>query len=283
MIAPISKDTAKPDLHIGRPIWNTKIYLLDALLNPVPTGAAGEIHIGGAGVARGYHNRPDLTAERFIPSPFVPGDRLYKTGDLARYRADGNVDFLGRNDFQVKLRGFRIELGEIEARLSTHPAIREAAVLVREDEPGNKRLVGYYTSDEDVSPESLRAHLAEALPDYMIPAAYVILEVLPLTPNGKLDRKALPRPSDDAFGRSAYEEPIGPVETTLAKIWSEVLGIEKVGRNDNFFDLGGHSLLAVRMLERMRRAGLRVDVRTIFASPVLSAMAASVPGVSVPA
>jgi amino acid adenylation domain-containing protein len=277
MIAPISKDTAKPDLHIGRPIWNTKIYLLDALLGPVPTGAAGEIHIGGAGVARGYYNRPDLTAERFIPSPFIPGDRLYKTGDLARYRADGNVDFLGRNDFQVKLRGFRIELGEIEARLSSHPAIREAAVLVREDEPGNKRLVGYYTSDGEIGPEALRAHLAETLPDYMIPAAYVALEVLPLTPNGKLDRKALPRPSDDAYGRSAYEEPVGPVETTLARIWSEVLGIEKVGRNDNFFDLGGHSLLAVRMLERMRRAGIRVDVRTIFASPVLSAMAAGVP------
>jgi len=277
MIAPIAKDTAKPDLRIGRPIWNTKIYLLDALLNPVPTGAAGEIHIGGAGVARGYHNRTDLTAERFIPSPFVPGDRLYKTGDLARYRADGNVDFLGRNDFQVKLRGFRIELGEIEARLCAHPALREAAVLVREDEPGSKRLVGYYTSDEEVGPESLRAHLAAALPDYMIPAAYVALEVLPLTPNGKLDRKALPRPSDDAFGRSAYEEPVGPVETALARIWSEVLGIEKVGRNDNFFDLGGHSLLAVRMLERMRRAGIRVDVRTIFSSPVLCAMAAGVP------
>jgi len=277
MIAPLSKDTAKSDLKIGRPIWNTKIYLLDTLLNPVPTGAAGEIHIGGAGVARGYHNRPDLTAERFIPSPFVPKGRLYKTGDLARYRIDGNVDFLGRNDFQVKLRGFRIELGEIEARLSSHPAIREAAVLVREDEPGNKRLVGYYTSDEEVAPESLRTHLAETLPDYMIPAAYVALEVLPLTPNGKLDRKALPRPSDDAFGRSVYEEPVGPVETAIARIWSEVLGIEKIGRNDNFFDLGGHSLLAVRMLERMRRAGIRVDVRTIFASPVLCVMAAGVP------
>ena len=283
MIAPIAKDSARPDLHIGRPIWNTKIYLLDALLGPVATGSAGEIHIGGAGVARGYYNRPDLTAERFIASPFIPGNRLYKTGDLARYRADGNVDFLGRNDFQVKLRGFRIELGEIETRLSAYPAIREAVVLVREDEPGNKRLVGYYTSDEDIGAEALRAHLAETLPDYMIPAAYVALEVLPLTPNGKLDRKALPRPSDDAYGRSMYEEPVGPVETTLARIWSEVLGIEKVSRNDNFFDLGGHSLLAVRMLERMRRAGIRVDVRTIFASPVLCAMAASVPAISVPA
>jgi acyl-coenzyme A synthetase/AMP-(fatty) acid ligase/aryl carrier-like protein len=276
MIAEINKDAQKPDLHIGRPIWNTQIYLLDALLNPVPEGAAGEIHIGGDGVARGYRDRPDLTAERFIQSPFAAGERLYKTGDLARYRHDGNIDYLGRNDFQVKVRGFRIELGEIEARLSTHPDIREAAVLVREDDPGNKRLVGYYTCDEQIGAEALRGHLAETLPDYMIPAAYVVLEVLPLTPNGKLDRKALPRPSDEAFGRGAYEEPVGPVETALAKIWSEVLGVEKIGRNDNFFDLGGHSLLAVRMLERMRRAGIRVDVRTIFASPVLSAIAASV-------
>ena len=277
MIAPIEKVPPGLDLHIGRPIWNTRIYLLDALGNPVPEGAAGEILIGGAGVTRGYHNRPDLTAERFIPSPFVAGDRLYKTGDLARYRHDGNVDFIGRNDFQVKVRGFRIELGEIEARLSTHPDVREAVALVREDEPGDKRLVGYYTSDEEIGAEALRAHLAETLPDYMIPAAYIALEVLPLTPNGKLDRKALPKPSGDAYGRGVYEEPAGAVEITLAKIWSEVLGVEKVGRNDNFFDLGGHSLLAVRMLEKMRRAGIRVDVRTIFASPVLAAMAASVP------
>ena len=274
MSAEINKHSVRPDLHIGRPIWNTQIYLLDALLNPAPEGAAGEIYIGGDGVARGYRGRHDLTAERFIPNPFAEG-RIYKTGDLARYRHDGNVDFLGRNDFQVKVRGFRIELGEIEARLSTHPGVREAAVLVREDAPGDKRLVGYFTSDNQIGAEALRAHLAETLPDYMIPAAYVALEVLPLTPNGKLDRKALPRPSGDAFGRGAFEEPVGPVEAELAKIWSDVLGLEKISRHDNFFDLGGHSLLAVRMLERMRRAGIRVDVRTIFASPTLAAMAAS--------
>jgi hypothetical protein len=280
-VSPIDMQSTPP---IGRPIWNTRIYLLDGLGNPVPEGVAGEIYIGGAGVARGYLNRADLTAERFIESPFVAGDRLYRTGDLGRYLPDGNIEFLGRNDFQVKIRGFRIELGEIEACLLSHPLVREAVVLAREDAAGDKRLVGYYTLASDLhsgqqetqgsfgvlAAEDLRRHLAARLPEYMVPAAYVCLEAFPLTPNGKLDRKALPAPDDDAYGRGVYEVPIGPVETALAQIWSEVLGVERVGRHDSFFELGGHSLLAIRVLERMRRAGLEADVRALFGKPKLS-------------
>ena len=264
---------------IGRPISNTRIYLLDGHGEPVPRGVAGEIHIGGAGVARGYLNRAELTAERFIASPFVPGDRLYKTGDLGRYLPDGNIEFLGRNDFQVKVRGFRIELGEIEARLLEHEGVHEAAVLAREDASGDKRLAAYYVAEEggdEVGAEALRSHLAVRLPDYMVPAAYVRLSRLPLTPNGKLDRKALPAPDGEAYATRSYEAPQGEVEETLARIWSEVLGLERVGRHDNFFDLGGHSLLAVRVLERMRREGLRGDVRALFGAPTLSALAATV-------
>ncbi|HEV7367535.1 amino acid adenylation domain-containing protein, partial [Arenibaculum sp.] len=261
-------------IPIGRPIANTRLYLLDERMEPVPTGVAGEIHIGGAGVARGYLNRPELTAERFVASPFVDGDRLYKTGDLGRWLPDGNIEFLGRNDFQVKIRGFRIELGEIEARLLEHPGVREAVVLAREDQPGEKRLVAYTTGETDLA--SLRRHLSSTLPEHMVPAAYVRLDALPLTPNGKLDRKALPAPDGDAFTVQAYEAPSGPVEEALARIWAEVLGLERVGRHDDFFDLGGHSLLAVRVLERMRREGLHGDVRMLFAAPTLSGLAAEV-------
>ena len=273
---PIAAALSSPP--IGRPISNTRIYLLDGLRNPVPEGVAGEIYIGGAGVARGYLNRPDLTREKFIESPFVAGDRLYKTGDLGRYLPDGNIEFLGRNDFQVKIRGFRIELGEIEAKLTSHPLVREAVVLAREDVAGDKRLVGYYTlsSDADPGAEALRSSLASSLPEYMVPAAYVRLETLPLTPNGKLDRKALPAPDEDAYSHKAYEAPVGPIETALAEIWSEVLGVDRVGRHDSFFDLGGHSLLAIRVLERMRQAGLKSDVKALFTSPVLSDLAAQV-------
>ncbi|MGY3698971.1 non-ribosomal peptide synthetase component F/aryl carrier-like protein [Bradyrhizobium sp. USDA 3240] len=269
---------------IGRPIANARVYLLDAYGAPVPFGAAGELYIGGAGVARGYLNRPELTAERFIASPFVDGDRLYRTGDLGRYLPDGNLEFLGRNDEQVKIRGFRIEPGEIAARLCEHAWVREAVVVAQQDGAGEKRLVAYVVcaseagSDEDDGgglAGALRAHLSARLPDYMVPAAFVRLAALPLTVNGKLDRKALPGPADAAYALAAYEAPRGEVETMLAGIWAELLGVERIGRHDNFFELGGHSLLAVQLMERLRRLSLGVEVRTLFARPVLCDLAAS--------
>src|SRR6185312_11949685 len=273
------------DVPIGRPIANTQIYILDACTQPVPQGVTGELCIGGAGVARGHLNRPELTAERFVLDPFVnePGARMYRTGDLARWLRDGNIEFLGRNDNQVKIRGFRIELGEIEARLAEHPEVREAVVLAREDTVGEKRLVAYYTASgigeteaASVGAEQLRAHLSAVVPDYMVPAAYVRMERLPLTPNGKLDRKALPAPEQEAYAVRGYEAPAGEIETKLAEVWAEVLHLEKVGRHDNFFDMGGHSLLAVTLIERMRRNGFKVDVRSLFSTPTLAELAATV-------
>ncbi|WP_208762855.1 non-ribosomal peptide synthetase [Rhizobium mongolense] len=221
------------NVPIGRPIANTRLYLLDGHGAPVPFGAVGELYIGGAGVARGYLNRPDLTAERFIASPFVEGDRLYKTGDLARYLPDGNLEFLGRNDDQVKIRGFRIEPGEIAARLLEHELVGDAAVAARADAAGDKRLVAYVvakTTDGSAEADGaelasvMRHHLSGLLPDYMVPSAFVRLDALPLTPNGKLDRKALPAPEDDAYAHRTYEAPRGGIETALAEIWAELLG-----------------------------------------------------------
>ncbi|MEM4990087.1 amino acid adenylation domain-containing protein [Collimonas sp. H4R21] len=265
-------------LHIGRPIANAQVYLLDAEGEPVPVGVAGELHIGGAGVARGYLNQPQLTEQRFVPDPFsqLPGARLYKTGDLARWQADGNLVYLGRNDFQVKIRGFRIELGEIETQLASHPAIREAVVIVREDTPGDQRLVAYIVTGEDIDAAALRTHLGLSLPDYMVPAAYVTLPALPLTPNGKLDRKNLPAPDGDAYAFNGYAAPEGATETVLAAIWTELLQIERIGRHDNFFSLGGHSLLAVTLVERMRQQGLQAEVRALFAAPTLAGLAAAI-------
>ncbi|MGJ0427606.1 amino acid adenylation domain-containing protein, partial [Methylobacter sp.] len=261
---------------IGRPMANTRIYFLDAQGEPVPVGVAGELFVAGDGVGRGYLNRPELTTERFIQDPFSsdPNARLYKTGDLGRWLADGSIEFLGRNDFQVKVRGFRIELGEIEARLAGHPAVRETAVLAREDGSGGKRLVAYYTGDADLTVDELRAHLAETLPEYMVPAAFVYLEALPLTANGKLDRKALPAPDGEAYAARGYEAPQGQTEQTLAAIWAELLKVEQVARHDNFFELGGHSLLAVTLIARMRQAGLNIDVRALFSAPTLAGLAA---------
>jgi amino acid adenylation domain-containing protein len=263
---------------IGRPIANTKVYLLDAAGEPVPVGVSGELYIGGAGLARGYHGRPDLTAERFVPDPFgeLPGGRLYRTGDLARYLADGTLEYLGRNDFQVKIRGFRIELGEIEARLVECAGVSDAVVVAREDTPGSPQLVAYYvaTGGEALHAGQLRAHLAERLPEYMVPAAYVRLEALPLTANGKLDRKALPAADRDAFATRDFEPPQGETETLLAAIWADVLKVERVGREDNFFALGGHSLLATRVITRVRRKfDVDLPVREVFTFPVLSALA----------
>jgi amino acid adenylation domain-containing protein len=277
-VKPVTSGQSLPP--IGRPISNTRIYILDRHGAPVPIGVAGELYIGGAGVARGYLNRPELTAERFVADPFAgaPGARMYKTGDLGRYLPDGNIEYLGRNNFQVKIRGFRIELGEIEARLAEHSSVREAVVLAREDAPGEKRLVAYVVPAETAATEdlaaSLRRHLQGRLPDYMVPAAYVALEALPLTPNGKLDRRALPAPDEGSYARHEYEAPQGAVEERLAGIWQQVLGVKRVGRHDNFFQLGGHSLLAVRLISRIRQAlGTEVTLADLFAAPELRSLA----------
>ncbi|AIY42364.1 Peptide synthetase [Collimonas arenae] len=265
-------------LHIGRPIANTQVYLLDAQGEPVPVGVTGELYIGGAGVARGYLNQSELTEQRFVPDRFssVSGARLYKSGDLARWQADGTLVYLGRNDFQVKLRGFRIELGEIEAQLAAHPAISETVVIVREDTPGDQRLVAYIVVNQEAETETLRTHLSNNLPDYMVPAAYVTLASLPLTANGKLDRKNLPAPDSDAYALSGFAPPQGETEIALAAIWAELLQIERIGRHDNFFSLGGHSLLAVTLMERMRQQGLQAEVRALFAAPTLAGLASAI-------
>ena len=270
-----------PTVPVGRPTGNQRIYLLDPALNPVPLGAAGEAYVGGDGVVRGYLDRPGLTAERFLPDPFAveAGTRMYRTGDRLRWRADGRLEFVGRVDEQVKIRGFRIEPGEIEAALSAHGGVREARVLVREDAPGEKRLVAYYAAAEEVDAGALRAHLAERLPEYMVPAAYVRLERLPLTPNGKVDARALPAPDGVAFGSRAYAAPEGEVEEALAAIWAELLGVERVGRHDHFFESGGHSLLAVQVVSRVRRAlGAEVALGELFARPTLADFARAVAG-----
>jgi amino acid adenylation domain-containing protein len=234
-------------------------------------------------VSRGYLERPEITGERFVTDPFAgnPGARMYRTGDLGRWLPDGTIEFLGRNDFQVKVRGYRIELEEIEARLAEHAGVREAVVIAREDTAGDKRLVAYYTGAEEescgaVGAEELRRHVAAKLPEYMAPAAYVRLDRLPLTPSGKLDRKALPEPERDAFVTRGYEAPVGEIESMLAGIYADVLKVERVGRRDNFFELGGHSLLVLRLIERLRRAGFDVDVRALFATPVLAELAAAI-------
>ena len=262
---------------IGKPIANTRMYILDAQQQPVPHGVVGELYIGGVQVARGYLNRPELNAERFLDDPFQSNGRMYRTGDVARYLADGNIEYLGRNDDQVKIRGLRIELGEIQARLTQIDGIQEAAVLAREDAPGEKRLVAYYTG-APLEIETLRSHLLENLPDYMVPVVFVHLDALPLSPNGKLDRKALPAPDLAALTTREYEAPVGEVEIALAQLWAELLKVERVGRHDHFFELGGHSLLAVNLVARMRRAGLTADIRVLFNQPTLAALAAAVGG-----
>ncbi|HEU0055107.1 MAG TPA: AMP-binding protein, partial [Longimicrobium sp.] len=274
------RDETVDVVPIGRPAWNTALYVLDAALRPAPVGVPGELYIGGVQVARGYQGRAAMTAERFVPDPFSTqgGARLYRTGDRARWRADGAIEYLGRLDFQVKVRGFRIELGEIEAALRQAAGVRDCTVIVRDDRTGDPRLVAYVVGDAEA--EALRDLLRRTLPEYMVPSAFVSLDALPLTPNGKLDRKALPAPEGDAYARAGYEAPLGEVEGALAEIWAELLGVERVGRRDNFFELGGHSLLAIRLIERMRRAGLHTDVRALFTTPVLAELALAVGGTS---
>jgi amino acid adenylation domain-containing protein len=274
---------AERDSVIGRPIPDLRVYLLDPRRQPVPVGVAGEIHVGGAGVARGYLNRPELTAQRFIADPFAarPGSRLYRSGDLGRWRADGTLEYLGRNDDQVKIRGFRIELGEIEAQLSRHPQVRDAAVIAREDTVGDRRLVAYVVPQPGcaapLETDALRMHLGAVLPNYMIPSAFVTLERLPLTVNGKLDRKTLPVPQLDAYSAREYEPPQGEIEERLAEIWQELLQVERVGRRDSFFALGGHSLSAMQVIARIAfRLATEVPIRALFQHPTLRDFAAQV-------
>jgi amino acid adenylation domain-containing protein len=270
---------AAAPIDIGQPIANTQLYILNDALQPVPVGVAGELHIGGLGLARGYRNRHELTAERFVPDPFSTGAgaRLYKTGDLARRREDGAIEVLGRLDHQVKIRGFRIELGEIEAVLSTHPNVLDAVVSAREDSPGDKRLVAYLTAKNGVVPKpaELRALLREKLPDYMVPSAFVPLEKFPLTPNGKVDRKALPRPDFEAAAdQGKFVAPGTPVEILIAGIWSEVLGVKRVGLHDNFFDLGGHSMLMVQVQARVaEKLNKEISIVEMFQYPTPGSLA----------
>jgi amino acid adenylation domain-containing protein/non-ribosomal peptide synthase protein (TIGR01720 family) len=273
-------DDGRGGIPIGRPIANTRIHLLGRGLLPVPAGAPGELFIAGVNLARGYVERPDLTAERFLPDPEgrEPGGRVYRTGDLARWRADGAIEYLGRLDHQVKIRGFRIELGEIEATLAAHPGVREAIVVARDDgAPGDRRLVAYLVAEAEAPPvEELRRAVGARLPDYMVPAAFVVLESFPLTPNGKVDRKALPAPERQGSAETSLA-PRTPVEEVLCGIWAEVLGLDQVGVGDHFFELGGHSLLATQVLSRLRGAfGIEMPLHELFAAPRLTDLAARV-------
>ena len=272
-------DTATPP--IGHPIDNAKIYILDRELHPTPVGVPGQIYIGGAGLSRGYLNRPDLTAERFVPNPFAatPGERMYRTGDLAKWLADGRIVFEGRVDFQVKLRGFRIELGEIEALLNDLEEIRESVVLARGDEPGQKRLVAYLTPQDgrEIDTASVVAALKGQLPDYMVPSAFVVLDSFPLTPNGKVDRKALPAPDAASILTAEHVDPRTPTEELIVGIFQDVLHLDRVSVLDNFFNLGGHSLLATQLLSRLREAfEVEFPLQLVFESPTVADMAQKV-------
>ncbi|MBB4846262.1 amino acid adenylation domain-containing protein, partial [Paucibacter oligotrophus] len=268
------RDDEQSLVPIGRPISETNAYVLDGELSPVPQGVAGELLIGGELLARGYLGRSGLSAERFVADPFdEAGGRLYRTGDLVRWNAEGQLEYLGRLDHQVKIRGLRIELGEIEAQMLAQPEVREAVVVAR-DGPGGARLVGYVSAvaGQAIEAGELRERLGRQLPDYMVPSAVVVLDALPLNANGKVDRKALPEPGLE--GTREYEAPQGEVEKALAKIWAEVLGVERVGRHDNFFELGGHSLLALQVVARVQ-ALLRSDlaIGRVFTHPTLTSMA----------
>jgi amino acid adenylation domain-containing protein/thioester reductase-like protein len=276
-------DAAARSIPIGRPISNTQVYILDEFMQPVPVAVAGEMYIGGDGVALGYLNRPDSTRQRFVANPFAcdPDARLYRTGDLARWRAGGVIEFVGRGDQQVKVRGFRVEPGEIEAHLARHVDVNEAVVVAQDNAAAGKQLVAYVTGRGECTPTapSLRSHLARVLPEYMLPSAFVVLESLPLTANGKIDRRALPAPGAECYVRQAYEAPRGAVEQTLASIWEELLQVEHVSRQDDFFGLGGHSLLVLQAVFRIQqRLGCAISARDVYRSPTLGALALRIAG-----
>ncbi|MDT9701576.1 non-ribosomal peptide synthetase, partial [Streptomyces sp. P17] len=280
-VFPVVEPVGRDVVPIGRPLPNMTTYVLDSAMRPVPVGVAGELYVGGTGVARGYANRPDLTAERFLPDPYggVPGARLYRTGDLVRQLADGNVEFLGRMDDQVKIRGYRIELGEVQAVLAGHAQVRDAFVTVHEPVPGDRRLVAYWTPAAGGTPdaEALAAHCALRLPDYMVPSAFVALDALPLNANGKVDRRALPAVDRGALRTGTdHVPPRTDTEKTLAAIWSDVLGVEQIGVHDRFFDLGGHSLLMIKVLAAARTAGLTVSIYRMYQHDTLIDLAAAI-------
>jgi acyl-coenzyme A synthetase/AMP-(fatty) acid ligase/acyl carrier protein len=267
-----------PRVLIGRPIGNTTTWVLDARMQPVPIGVPGELFIGGDGVAIGYLNRPELTAERFVSAPAL-GGRLYRTGDVVRLLADGNLEYLRRNDTQVKVRGHRIELGEIEAALGSHPAVARAIVVVVTAQPGDVRLAAYVTArpGRAFTESELRKHLMRMLPAYMLPQHVLELDELPLTPNGKIDRKRLPAIQREELSEEAYAPPVTAREIRLAELWSEALHVQRVGQHDNFFNLGGHSLMALRLLTRIEREfGVKVSPRVLLLS-TLTQVAAQLP------
>jgi hypothetical protein len=271
--------SADGPISIGRPIAKTQSYVLDASQQPVPIGVPGELYLGGDGLARCYLNRPELTAEKFVPNPFTDingSARLYRTGDVARWRADGTLECLGRMDHQVKIRGFRIELGEVESVLSQHPGVRQAVVTPKNDGSGDKRLVAYLVARGAAPPVmELREHLKRKVPDYMVPSGFVYLETLPLTNNGKVDRRALPEPQQERPEiATTYVAPRTETEIVLARIWSDVLQVEQVGLHDDFFEFGGHSILAVKAVSRMRQQlETEVPLSAMFECPTVAEMA----------
>jgi acyl carrier protein len=267
---------------IGRPIANTETYILDPHLHPTPIGVCGELFIAGDSLARGYLKRPALTAEKFIPNPFsrTPGRRLYRTGDLARYQPDGSIEFNGRNDAQVKIHGFRIELGEIETRLSQHPCIESAVVMIQEQPSIGKRLVAYVVAEQarEVSASGLREYLRQFLPDYMVPAIIIMMDSLPLSPNGKVDRRALPVPDRiHATGETDYEPPRTALEAELVEVWTDLLKLDRISVRQNFFDLGGHSLLATKLASRIEEQfQVQLPLRQLFEAPTIAGLATAI-------